>query len=154
MERKTLISILTALVLIVVIGGIFYLRRGKAPETGRAPQGETIPYPSREEAMTYVAANIADLSPEDPILGGKWHVLRFWFADGRNFYAEYEDGHNLRRILVALAPRNGQVSYKVVGFFEPGEDLWSLTKGEDTQFGKPLELYEFDEKTNSWRKKT
>ncbi|MBI2582718.1 hypothetical protein HYV98_00460, partial [Candidatus Azambacteria bacterium] len=72
MERKTLISILTALVLIVVIGGIFYLRRGKAPETGRAPQGETIPYPSREEVMTYVTANIADLSPEDPVLGGKW----------------------------------------------------------------------------------
>ena len=103
----------------------------------------------RKEAMAYIAKNIADLSPAEPVLGGTWFVIRFWFVDDTNFYAEYEDGHILRKILVSKRDSR----YTVDGFFEPGENDWVLKEGEDAFFGKPLDLYEFDEGTARWVRK-
>ncbi|MBI4812150.1 hypothetical protein HY798_01705 [Candidatus Falkowbacteria bacterium] len=44
-------------------------------------------------------------------------------------------------------------AYKIVAYFEPGENDWELKQGEDTMAGKPLDLYEFDESQNEWVKK-
>lgn len=105
----------------------------------------------REPVMEYVSNNIIDLSPEKSVLGGQWHVNRFWFVFGsdKDFYVEYEDGHIMRKILMKV--EDGK--YKVVGFFEPGEDDWVLKSGDDLQFGKPLELYEFNRNQNKWIRK-
>jgi len=104
----------------------------------------------REEIMNYTTENIVSLSPQEPVLGGSWHIIRFWFATDSDIYAEYEDGHVLRQILISV--KEGP-DYKVIGYFESGEDGWQIKVGEDTQFGKPLDLYERDNETGKWIKK-
>ena len=108
---------------------------------------------SRIDIMKYAAANIAKLSPVQPVLGGKWFVSRFWFASGEKFYAEYEDGHILRKILITASGTKQNPRYEVTAYFEPGESDWALKQGKDTIYGQPLDLYEYDEAKKVWVKK-
>ena len=98
--------------------------------------------------IDYVVQNIGSLSPVSPVLGGSWYALRFWFADENNFYAEYEDGHILRQILLNYDGEN----YRVVGYFEPGEDMYELKSGQDTIFGRDLVRYEKNQETQAWER--
>lgn len=108
---------------------------------------------TRSDVMVYVSKNIASLSPTKPVLGGSWHVVRFWFASDLQFYAEYEDGHILRRILIEVAVgQDLKPSYKVKAYLEPGESDWTLRQGKDIIYGKPLDLYEYDQ-VKGWIKK-
>ena len=109
---------------------------------------------SRKEFMDYVSKNISDLSPEKPVLGGRWRVVRFWFVKNAVAYVEYEDGHILRQILVETKEGSeGKINYKVVGYFEPGINEWILEEGDDPYFGKLRELYEWDDINKAWRKR-
>jgi hypothetical protein len=105
--------------------------------------------------MEDVAQTIAEISPAKPVLGGHWFVDRFWFVSGSdsNFYVEYEDGHILRRILLEAQEKETGLSYEVIAYFEPGESDWALKSGQDKQFGKNLDLYEFDDNLKSWERK-
>ena len=105
--------------------------------------------------MEDVAQTISDISPVEPVLGGHWFVERFWFIkDSDNiFYVEYEDGHILRRVLLQAQEKETGLSYEVLAYFESGESDWVLKSGQDTQFGKNLDLYEFDDSLKSWVKK-
>lgn len=108
---------------------------------------------SRKEAVKDILDKIADISPNKAVLGGNWYVTRFWFIKDSNkdVYVEYEDGHNLRQILLE-AKKNGEMSYKIIGYFEPGETSWDLKQGEDKFFGSLLELYEYDSEIEAWVK--
>ena len=108
---------------------------------------------SRKEVVKDILDKISDISPVKAVLGGNWYVTRFWFIKDSNkdVYVEYEDGHNLRQILLE-AKKNGDMSYKVVGYFEPGETSWDLKEGEDKFFGSLLELYEYDSEIEAWVK--
>lgn len=111
----------------------------------------------RQVVMKDVAAKIAQLSPVEPVLGGKWYVTRFWFIDGSyaTLYVEYEDGHILRQILLTAntikAPQ--EISYKVDAYFEPGESGWLLKSGKDQESTLPLILFEYDQASNNWVQK-
>jgi hypothetical protein len=107
----------------------------------------------RQGTMNDLADRIAKLSPIKPVLGGKWHVTRFWFIDDRNIYIEYEDGHIMGRILVLVLGQEERPEYKVVAYFEPGENDWVLKTGEDKMAGRKLSLYEFDESRKLWIKR-
>ncbi len=122
----------------------------------------------RQTIMKGIAGKISDLSPTKPVLGGQWYVTRFWFVLGGDDYAyvEYEDGHIMRRILASVDSTGENPTYasgdnfsltaqnyKVVAYFEPGENDWELKQGEDTMVGKQLDLYEFGESKNEWVKK-
>ena len=117
----------------------------------------------RQGTMKDLAAKIGELSPAKPVLGGKWFVDRFWFVDDRNVYIEYEavgflpsaeeDGHHLRRILVNIEGAEENPQYKVIAYFEPGENDWVLKTGQDIILGKQLRLYEYDESKGEWVKK-
>lgn len=104
----------------------------------------------REPVMEYVSNNINQLSPAES-LSGEWQVTRFWFVFGsdKNFYVEYQNGQTMRKMLIAREDGN----YKVQAIFEPGQDDWMLKSGDDLQFGKPLELYEFDRNQSKWIRK-
>lgn len=115
-------------------------------------EGEKIEL-SRQEIMKDLAKKIGLVSPVKPVLGGQWFVQRFWFATDNDFYIEYEDGHILRRILVKLEGSAKEPEYKITGYFEPGENDWVLKQGQDTMFGKPLDLYEYDQIKKEWTKK-
>jgi len=109
----------------------------------------------RKIIMEDVAQTIAAISPVKPVLGGHWFVDRFWFVVGSDsdFYVEYEDGHILRRVLLEAQEKETGLSYQVAAYFESGESDWILKTGQDTQFGKGLDLYEYDQDLKSWVKK-
>lgn len=107
----------------------------------------------RQGTMDDLAGKISEISPAEPVLGGKWYVTRFWFVSDRDIYIEYEDGHIMRRILVKIEGEQERPEYKIIAYFEPGENDWILKSGEDTMFGKPLGLYEFSEEEQEWVKK-
>ena len=111
----------------------------------------------RDYVMEDVAKRLGELSPEQPVLGGKWYTLRFWFIDGSyaTFYVEYEDGHIMRKMLMTAdtsqAPQ--KISYKVNAVFEPGESDWILKSGKDQTSSLPLILFEYDQKVGRWTQK-
>ncbi len=113
------------------------------------------PQTARGKIMVDLAAKIRQLSPVEPVLGGQWFVDRFWFVSGSNeyVYAEYEDGHILRMILVKATANSSGFEYKVEAYFEPGESDWLLKTGQDSQSDKDLDLYEFDQNKKEWVKK-
>jgi len=103
---------------------------------------------TREEIMIDVSRKINEISPRKSVVGGTWHVLRFWFIQENNtdFYTEYEDGHIMSKVLLETENSN----YNIVAIFEPGEVDWKLIEGEDRFFGKSLDLYEYSEELNRW----
>ena len=107
----------------------------------------------REDVIEFFTQKINEVSPEPPVLGGKWLVTRFRFVDGNMVYVEYEDGHIARAFLltltktVAMAP-----DYRIVGFFEPGPLGYKLLAGEDSAAGQPQEIYEYNETVSKWIK--
>lgn len=105
--------------------------------------------------MKDLASKIKQLSPVEPVLGGQWFVDRFWFVNGSDeyVYAEYEDGHILRMILIKATAQGNSFDYKIEAYFEPGESDWLLKSGQDSQASKNLDLYEFDANSNEWVKK-
>ncbi len=110
----------------------------------------------REIVMEDVAARIGEISPVQPVLGGKWYVLRYWFIDGsyNSFYVEYEDGHIMSKLLLtADLSQMPAISYKVDAVFEPGESDWILKSGKDQTSGLPLILFEYDNNKNQWVQK-
>ena len=122
-----------------------------SPE-GASPQAKE----PRDYVMEDVALRISEISPVEPVLGGKWYVLRYWFVDGsyNSFYVEYEDGHIMRKLLLtADLSQMPKISYSVNAVFEPGESDWTLKSGKDQQSSLPLILFEKDAKTGRWTQK-
>lgn len=126
-----------------------------SPSAANSPTETPLPQTQREKIMNDLAVKIAQISPVEPVLGGHWLVDRFWFVNGsdKDVYVEYEDGHILRRVLLTIAESNGSFKYTVAAYFESGESDWVLKSGQDTQFGKSLDLYEYNQKTSEWVKK-
>ena len=162
--KKTYLIIIIIIV-ILVVGGIYYFIKIQKPPAG--PESENPPIIedkiTREEIVDDFPKKIADISPAKPVLGGSWYINRFWFIQNSNkdFYAEYEDGHIMRQILVEARKvypersrgEDDKLEYKVIGYFEPGENDWILKKGEDKFSGVLLDLYEHSEELGRWVKK-
>lgn len=165
-------QIIILLVLLAVLVGVIFVYRASydrwpwqggaevvTPAATASPEASTLDTPGvkteREIIMEDAAQAIADISPVEPVLGGSWYVLRFWFVNGSNldFYAEYEDGHILRRVLLQAQEKEMGLNYEVVAYFEPGEAQWALKSGQDTQFGKNLDLFEFNDTLGRWTKR-
>ena len=162
--------IILAVLILILIGGIFLYRQKYdkwpwqkevslvSPTATVSPAESPSPaHPKtvREKIMNDLAVKIAQISPVEPVLGGHWFVDRFWFVNGsdKDVYVEYEDGHILRRVLLTIAESNGSFKYTVAAYFESGESDWVLKSGQDTQFGKSLDLYEYNEVKKEWVKK-
>lgn len=108
---------------------------------------------TRNDFINYVSKNISSLSPQAPVLGSHWEVNRFWFIKDSIAYVEYEDGQILRQILVESKETEGKINYKVLGYFEPGNNEWILREGDDPYFGKTGDLYEWDDINKNWKKR-
>ncbi len=105
------------------------------------------------DVIKFFTESINEVSPEKPVLGGKWIVTRFRFVGDKNVYVEYEDGHIARAFLLSLTKTAGSIpDYKIVGYFEPGPMEFKLLSGEDTEKGKPQEIYEYNETAKKWIK--
>ena len=152
------------LVVVVILILLFAMDSENNPENNSSANDQGIPsftpLPSdlprasgeKADILADIAQKIGEISPVQPVLGGKWFIDRFWFVSGSNekVYAEYEDGHILRKILLRVDSRENKYSYEVLAYFEPGDSDWAVKTGADSEIGKALELYEFDETRQSW----
>ena len=165
--------IILIILILILIGGIFLYQQkydkwpwqgevnAPSPTATTSPEANSSVLPAaktdRDYVMEDVAAKIAQLAPEPPVLGGKWFVSRFWFVDGSNntFYVEYEDGHILRQLLLVAdtSQAPNKISYSVKAYFTPGESDWVLQSGKDEASGKNLILYEYDQVAGRWVQK-
>ncbi len=144
------INLVIILIIIRILIGIFYCldlnKEADVPEES----GEEIF--SQQEVMEYLDDHIGKISPEEPVLGGSWHITAFWFISDKNLYIDYEDGHIIRRVLIELVKDLPSLEYKIIGYFEPGEGGWFLKEGEDPYFDAALDLYQKDKETGKWSK--
>lgn len=127
----------------------------KEPPEGKTEEEILRPEISRQKVMDSVTEDISNLSPVEPVLGGKWRPVNFWFSDGYNFYVDYEDGHILRRLLISVEGKTENPKYKVIGYFESGENQMVLKEGEDILSDKDyedLDLYGWDKTKKEWTK--
>ena len=167
MIKKIRSTILVSILVGLILGiGLYYIWQTDQkkqiprvsttiPEAIQKPSQDESIYLTRQEAMKDIAEKINKISPIEPVLGGNWHVLRFWFVRESNHdvYVEYEDGHIIRQLLILVEGTKEAPEYKVIAYFEPGQNNWVLKNGKDTQFGKLLDLYEYDKNTDEWIKK-
>ena len=87
----------------------------------------------KNDVIEFFSEKINEVSPEKPVLGGRWLTTRFRFAGANSVYVEYEDGHIARAFLLSLNRGVGSVpDYKIAGFFEPGPLGYKLLAGEDS----------------------
>lgn len=164
-------QIIILIVLILILAGAIFLYWQKydkwpwqkevsvvSPTVTARPEGSGTPQASttRGRIMKDLAGKIRQLSPVEPVLGGQWFVDRFWFVSGSDeyVYAEYEDGHILRMILIKSTAQGENFDYRIEAYFEPGESDWLLKSGQDSQRSKDLDLYELNQNTGEWEKKT
>lgn len=114
---------------------------------------------NEKEIIKFISSNIQSLFSTKPVPEESLHVNRFWFAknaaglDKTLVYAEYEDGHIMKKVLVEVDAAQIPFSASIKALFKAGEADWNIIQGEDLAFGKPLLLYEKDEKTGEWSKK-
>lgn len=152
--KKRLFTIF--IILLIAIGIFLYVKNTDLP-SGNSEKNEQNQETQLDcqEIMQDVAEKISEISPVKPVLGGSWYVSRFWFIkdNNENFYVEYEDGHILRRVLLSAEKKENKLNYKVIGYFESGETIWMLKKGEDPFFDRGLDLYEYDGESGRWVKK-
>ena len=141
------------IILLIALGIFFCVKNINLPseEEQNGPQEIQL---DRQELMEDIVKKIGDISPVKPILGGDWHVNRFWFIkdSDENFYVEYEDGHILRQVLLNTEKEEDKLNHEVIGYFEPSETTWVLEKGKDPFFGENLDLYEYDKESRVWAK--
>jgi len=141
---------------ILVAGGIYYtIKNSNLASIQPIPSSNTEKDITREEIFTDFPNKIAEISPIKPVLGGNWYINRFWFIQDSNkdFYAEYEDGHIMARILIEAEKKNSGLEYKVIAYFEPGENDWVLKRGEDKFSGSLMDLYEYNDNLGRWIKR-
>lgn len=147
------------IIFLIVLGVFLYIKEISSPNDFSEENQQEKDFQefqlSRQGIMEDIVGKISEISPVEPVLGGSWYVIRFWFIEesNENFYVEYEDGHILRQILVSAEKKDNKIKYKVIGYFEPGETMWMLKRGENPFLGKTLELYEHDEETGQWIKR-
>lgn len=175
-KKKKIIKWLILFIVLVLVGVVFFWKDVKKIflplneeiwkkniENENQKKEEVSPTPTdienqkaqntRNAFMDYVSKNIASLSPQPPVLGGRWGVNRFLFIKDSIAYVEYEDGQILRQILVESKEADGKIDYKIVGYFEPGNNEWLLKEGDDPYFGKTGDFYEWDDINNIWKKR-
>lgn len=88
----------------------------------------------------YIKKNISSLAKEPASVGGTWFVQSIQFAhpEGKPdefnaIYVVYEDGHDLRKILLSVSDRVDPTKMQVTAYFKPGDSTdWTLAEGADT----------------------
>lgn len=95
---------------------------------------------SRTLFINYIKTNISALAPEPATMGGSWFPTELTFASPEGkpeefsaIYAIYEDGHDLRRILLSVPDRTNPSKSSVIAYFKPGASTdWALSSGADS----------------------
>lgn len=87
--KKILISI--AIVLIVLVGGFFWLNSYIYNEK---QAGDEFTQEQKQTMVTvYINENISTLSPSPEVLGGTFYITNIEFTGNNSGTVEYEDGH-------------------------------------------------------------
>ena len=147
MEKRNIVILI---IIILVIGGTIYgLSRMKKeiPESMLFPNDNLISISLTQEVIDSISKDINQLSPEKPVSGESWRLIRLSLIDESRLYVEYEDGQNTRQLLL----QKKDDSWQIIGFFHPGKDMWKLVSGSDPYLGANVSIYEVDLKTGEWK---
>ncbi|EKD64190.1 MAG: hypothetical protein ACD_51C00051G0002 [uncultured bacterium] len=88
-----------------------------------------------DQVVSGVSEQITEIAPEEEAVGGTWYVTKYEFADPNYVYVEYEDGHDMRKVLLTYS-LDGGFSYEVLAYFYPGEyTTWDVETGTDEAKG-------------------
>ncbi len=93
MLKKLLLIFLILAVFGVGIYLAFIYSFSERPEEGLRITG-SLPESSKAKVESYIREHISELSPEEEVLGGKFHVTKVEFTGSTKALVEYEDGHN------------------------------------------------------------
>lgn len=86
-------TILTILVVILIIGGVWFLQQGGDRMNGGVPI-EVSEAQERAIVEQYLRDNIKDIATNEEVLGGTWYVVDINVVPGLNQgEVVYEDGH-------------------------------------------------------------
>lgn len=106
-------------------------------ETAESSEESVADEKNYDEIASIICENISNLASEDATMGGTWYVTQVEFADPNYAYIEYEDGHDMRKILITYVIDPGFDS-EVIAYFEPGDSAtWDLVSGDDEASGLP-----------------
>ncbi|HLM83709.1 MAG TPA: hypothetical protein VK254_00660 [Candidatus Bathyarchaeia archaeon] len=119
---------------------------------------------NRVAMLNYVSANISSIAPEKAP-HQKWAADSAIILDGKDVYVDYydtiEDSDNadpnldtMHRMLLEITPKGGEnYDVKVLAYYVPGEDDFSLKQGTDKFKGQDetaFPSYTYDSEDNSW----
>ncbi|MBI4994933.1 hypothetical protein HZC21_04815 [Candidatus Peregrinibacteria bacterium] len=112
----------------------------KAKEIEEAAKKAQLEVNAKQIFIDYIKKNISALVKEPASLGGTWFVqnIEFAFPEGKPdefnaIYVVYEDGHDLRKILLSVPDRTDPAKMQVAAYFKPGDSTdWVLAEGADT----------------------
>jgi len=119
---------------------------------------------SRVAMLDYISSNIAAIAPEKAPYQ-KWSADSAIILDDKDMYVDYydtiQDGENsdpnidtMHRVLLEVLPsEGGKYSAKVLAYYVPGADDYSLKQGTDkfkSQDETAFPFYSYDPEGNSW----
>lgn len=81
-----------------------------------------------------------------------WFPVRFYFVDGYNFYVEYTNNVETRKILISIKgdKLDKKENYEIIAYFKPGKNMWDLISGNDLFFDKEKLVYEYNINKTAW----
>ena len=127
-------------ILVILLAGALALYFFYQP-LHKAPVGEsavTISSTRYEEIAKDIARNINDISPTPPT-APNWQVESVEFVKGTAYaYVDYNDMHNLFRLLLEIHDNSSGLRYILKAAFEPGSSGWKLVHGEDLGANKEV----------------
>lgn len=94
-----------------------------------------------------------DIIPEIDKTDKYWYPVRFYFVDNHNYYVEYTNNVDTRKILISLNNNDDlgkKESYKVIAYFKPGKNMWDIIWGKDLFFDREKIVYEYNVEKTSW----
>jgi hypothetical protein len=119
---------------------------------------------SRVAMLSYISANISSIAPEKAPYQ-KWSVDSAIILDEKDVYVDYYDTlqdednsdpnlDTMHRVLLEASPKDGGgYDAKVLAYYVPGEDDFSLKRGTDkfkNQDETAFPSYTYDPEENSW----
>ncbi|MFA6528263.1 MAG: hypothetical protein WCT46_01860, partial [Candidatus Gracilibacteria bacterium] len=88
-----------------------------------------------DSVVSAIGSKITEIAPEEESVGGTWYSTKYEFADPNYVYVEYEDGHDMRKVLLSYSTE-GDFTYDVLAYFVPGSSTtWELSSGTDEAKG-------------------
>lgn len=128
MKSKNILPVIltVAIASAFIIGGAYAIKKGQVTDTNDPGSGnneESMDDARLDKVEDHIRNNISELSSEEEVLGGNFHVTGIEFLDGSSAIVEYEDGHNAHTAKAEFnINSNGEVTINSFELLEGGDE--------------------------------